>query len=100
MIKLPAAPRSRMQPETTIRRAPFDPIWRVPDHLRGLACQVCGSFFQDGESHGALDLFTGAVTCQTRTILVRGRTQNVRGDTPSPVIPPDLPLCRWGSECS
>ncbi len=76
----------RLKPQTTIRREPFDRVWRVPDHLRGLACQACGHFFQDGESHGEVDLATGEVTCRTGLIrLDRSWT------------PPDLPLCRWGA---
>lgn len=47
--------------------------WQVPPHLRGLACQACGYFFQDGEVHGELDLGTGTLTCQTRTLRITNR---------------------------
>ena len=62
--------RSRMRPQTAVRSQPFPARWVVPRHLRGLACQACGYFFQDGESHGELDFATGAVTCQTKTLKV------------------------------
>jgi hypothetical protein len=35
--------------------------WTVPPHMRGLACQACGTFFQDGESHGEMDWATGEI---------------------------------------
>lgn len=66
-------PRSRFKAQTTRTRQAPDAIWRVPLHLRGLACQACGYFFQDGESHGELDLGTGELTCQTRTLRVTNR---------------------------
>jgi hypothetical protein len=60
----------RMRPRTSVGTTPFAAVWAVPRHLRGLACQVCGHFFQDGESHGELDLSTGVLTCQWRTVRV------------------------------
>lgn len=58
----------RMRPRLSTSRTPFPQIWRVPPHLRGLACQICGYFFQDGEIHGELNLQTGELICQTRTV--------------------------------
>lgn len=78
----------RLQPQTTGHRSPFPQRWDVPPHLRGLACQACGCFFQDGESHGEVDLDTGVVICQTRVISARSMLST--GYTP-----PDLEMCRW-----
>lgn len=62
----------RFKLRTTIsRQAPGR--WCVPPHLRGLACQVCGYFFQDGETHGELNLETGELTCKARTLKVSNR---------------------------
>lgn len=63
----------RMKPQTRVSRTPPPQRWAVPPHLRGLACQACGCFFQDGESHGELDLVTGELTCQTRTLRITNR---------------------------
>lgn len=63
----------RMRPQARIARTPPPDRWVVPPHLRGLACQACGYFFQDGESHGELDLLTGELTCQTRTLRITNR---------------------------
>lgn len=56
---------------TVSRQAPTR--WLVPPHLRGLACQVCGYFFQDGEEHGELNLETGGLTCRARTLRITNR---------------------------
>lgn len=64
--------RSRFKPRITLRPG-FDRVWRVPPHLRGKACQLCGYFFQDGEVHGELDFATGELTCQTKTLRVTNR---------------------------
>lgn len=48
-------------------------VWAVPSHMRGLACQACGHFFQDGESHGELDLVTGEIICKSRVLQVTNR---------------------------
>jgi hypothetical protein len=48
-------------------------VWLVPPHLRGYACQVCGHFFQDGETHGELDLTTGELTCKSRVLTITNR---------------------------
>jgi len=69
-VRLSTAPR--MRPRVT-RHKEDPPRWIVPPHLRGMACQVCGYFFQDGESHGELDLSTGEVICKTRTLTVSNR---------------------------
>lgn len=64
----------RFRPRTTVHHAPLPQRWVVPPQLRGLACQACGFFFQDGERHGEVDLATGEVTCQTKTVrLFRSR---------------------------
>lgn len=71
MSQAKASLRSRMRPQVTRGATAAKPCadrWVVPLHLRGLACQACGYFFQDGESHGVLDLATGEVTCRTRTV--------------------------------
>jgi hypothetical protein len=62
----------RFKPQTTARRS-TSAGWTVPPHLQGLACQCCGYFFQDGETHGELDFTTGALTCKTRVLQVTNR---------------------------
>lgn len=58
----------------TIRTSRHTPkVWRVPPHLRGLACQICGHFFQDGETHGELSFETGEMTCRSRVLQITNR---------------------------
>ena len=52
---------------------PFPQIWQVPPRLRGTACVLCGHFFQDGETHGELDITTGALTCKSRVLRIGNR---------------------------
>jgi hypothetical protein len=52
--------------------------WTVPPHMRGLACQACGKFFQDGESHGEMDWATGEIACAFRTVRVYRQSLAVR----------------------
>lgn len=63
----------RMRPQIRTSRTAPPARWVVPPHLRGLACQACGYFFQDGEEHGELDLSSGEVTCRTRALRITNR---------------------------
>lgn len=63
----------RFKPRITPHHGPIPARWLVPPYLRGLACQLCQCFFQDGEVHGELDLFTDTFTCRTRTLRITNR---------------------------
>lgn len=76
-------PRLRFKPRTTIHRSAFPDRWIVPPHLRGLACQACGHFFQDGESHGELDLTTGEITCTWRLVRFHRQPMDWRAELPA-----------------
>lgn len=61
-------------------------LWRVPRHLQGLACQQCGYFFQDGETHGEIDFTTGETTCRARMLQVSGRPSRALVLIPRPMM--------------
>lgn len=49
---------------------PPDTEWKVPPHLQGKSCVLCGFPFKDGDTHGECpDLLKGELICRVKTVV-------------------------------